>query len=77
MSLRACTIARGFLVCSPDMVLNIRTDTAEQMLQVHIRPFPVQTQSYKTFFMLNSAEQEIVNAHKYKNIKKIRFFLQA
>ena len=26
---------------------------------------------YKTFFMLNSTEQEILNAHKYKNIKKL------
>ena len=25
-------------------------------------------------FMLNSAEHEILNAHKYKNIKKISFF---
>ena len=29
---------------------------------------------YKTFFMLNSAEHEILNAHKYKNIKKFSFF---
>ena len=28
------------------------------------------------FFMLNSAEHEILNAHKYKNIKKFSF-LQA
>ena len=25
-------------------------------------------------FMLNSAEYEILNAHKYKNIKKFRYF---
>ena len=29
---------------------------------------------YKTFFMLNSVEHEILNAHKYKNIKKLGFF---
>ena len=29
---------------------------------------------YKTFFMLNSGEHEILNAHKYKNIKKRNFF---
>ena len=29
---------------------------------------------YKTFFMLNSVEHEILNAHKYKNIKKFGFF---
>ena len=33
-------------------------------------------QGYKTFFMLNSAEHEISNAHKYKYIKKISFFFR-
>ena len=28
---------------------------------------------YKTFFVLNSIEHEILNAHKYKNIKKFVF----
>ena len=29
---------------------------------------------YKTFFMLNSVQHEILNAHKYKNMeKKIAF----
>ena len=28
---------------------------------------------YKTFFMLNSVEHEIISAHKYKNIKKVGF----
>ena len=28
----------------------------------------------KPFFMLNSVEHEILNAHKYKNFKKFRFF---
>ena len=32
------------------------------------------TDGYKTFFMLNSTEHEILNAHKYKNIKKFSFF---
>ena len=31
-------------------------------------------QGYKTFFVLNSIEHEILNAHKYKNIKKLGFF---
>ena len=30
---------------------------------------------YKTFFVLNSAEHEILNAHKYENIKKFSIFL--
>ena len=29
---------------------------------------------YETFFMLNSAEHEISNTHKYENIKKFSFF---
>ena len=30
---------------------------------------------YKTFFMLNSAEHEILNAHKYKKSQEIQHFL--
>ena len=29
---------------------------------------------YKTFFMLNSVENEILNAHKYNNIKKFSLY---
>ena len=29
---------------------------------------------YKTFFVLNSVEHGILNAHKYKNIRKFGFF---
>ena len=29
---------------------------------------------YKTFAMLNSVEHEILNGHKYKNIKKFNYF---
>ena len=29
---------------------------------------------YKTFFILNSSEHEILNAHKYENIKKFSIF---
>ena len=32
------------------------------------------SRGYTTFFMLNSVEHEILNAHKYKNIKKFGFF---
>ena len=35
---------------------------------------PIRAQGYKTFFMLNLAEHEILNAHKYKNIKKFSIF---
>ena len=32
-------------------------------------------QGYKTFFMLNSVEHEILNAHKYKKNQEIRLFI--
>ena len=32
-------------------------------------------QGFKTFFMLNSIEHEILNARKNKNVKKFLFFL--
>ena len=35
---------------------------------------PFRPRGYKTFFMLNSVEHEILNAHKYKNIKKFGLF---
>ena len=31
-------------------------------------------QGYKTFFVLNSVEHEILNAHKYKKYQEIRSF---
>ena len=33
----------------------------------------IRSRGYKTFFMLNLVEQEILNAHKYKNIKKFGY----
>ena len=36
--------------------------------------FSTWPRGYKTVFMLNSIEHEILNAHKYKNIKKFSFF---
>ena len=37
------------------------------------KPNKYTLRGYKTF-MLNSAEHEILNAHKYKNIKKLSIF---
>ena len=34
----------------------------------------IRPRGYKTFFVLNSVEHEISNAHKYKNIKKFGLF---
>ena len=36
-------------------------------------PSSIRARGYKTFFVLNSVEHEISNAHKYKNIKKFSF----
>ena len=45
--------------------------------KVHLSRAPENPRAggYKTFFMLISVEHDILNAHKYKNIKKFRFFL--
>ena len=32
------------------------------------------TRGYKTYFMLSSAELEILNAHMYKNIETLSLF---
>ena len=37
--------------------------------------FRIWHRGYKTFSMLNTAEHEILNAQKYKNIMKLGFFL--
>ena len=39
-----------------------------------VRSSLIWSRGCKTFFMLNSAEHEILNAHKYKNIKEFSIF---
>ena len=34
----------------------------------------ITAQGYKTFFMLNSAEHEILNAYKYKRYQEMQLF---
>ena len=46
-----------------------KVDKGSFLLIVFARP-----RGYKTFFVLNSIVHEIINAHKYKNIKKFGFF---
>ena len=58
-----------YFTINPVKFFSIKTDRSEQTLQRQIRPL-----GCKTSFMLNSAEHEILNAHKYKNIKKFSFF---
>ena len=46
-----------------------------KLLLQHLSPrLSFRPRGYKTFFVLNSIEHEILNAHKYKNIKKFVFF---
>ena len=66
----------------PDMTLDFyrgRKTTMQQQQQNFKESNDEQVCSYrprgyKTFFVLNSVEHEILNAHKYKNIKKIGLF---
>ena len=45
----------------------------EHSVSIHITML-TRPQGYKTFFVLNSVEHEILNAFKYKNIKKFGLF---
>ena len=49
------------LFCFPGLVLESRVEATW-------------ARGYKTFFMLNSVEHKILNAHKLKNVKKVGFF---
>ena len=51
-----------------------RRDTALRGILVMISWLDVRARGYKNFSMLNPAEHEIVNAHKYNNIKKLSLF---
>ena len=42
------------------------------MMRVTVK-LEIWPRDYKTFFMLNSVEHEILNAHKYKNVKNFGF----
>ena len=41
---------------------------------MQLSPGRTRPRGYKTFFVLNSVEHEILNAHKYKNVKKLGLF---
>ena len=80
-----CTIlflnAQHSLVIN-DYVLNYHNKACRKILAAgligHLRKTDniadIRARDYKTFFMLSSVEHEILNAHKYKNIKKIQLF---
>ena len=56
-----------FLICT---VVNCETNIRWEIFTV----VQIRARGYKTFFMLNSVEHKILNAHKYKNIKKFSYF---
>ena len=58
-------VAQGHVLGMPRLML---------LLQTWIDHFQTRPRGYKTFFMLNSVEHEILNAHMYRNIKKFGFF---
>ena len=64
VNIRTC-----FLSAIPDCIPNIPSASDFNSVSHHFR-----ARGYKTFFMLNSVEYEILNAHKYKNIKKFGFY---
>ena len=45
-----------------------------RLRSVHTVQTKIRPRGYKTFFVLNSVEHEILNDHKYKNIKKFGLF---
>ena len=53
----------------------VSTNVKEQNCLHKFDAFKYRSRGYKTFFLLNSVEHGILNAHKYKDIKKFGFFL--
>ena len=60
-------------VKSPVTLFGLFTKTNMQ-IRKETRCEGTRPRSYKTFFMFNSAELEILRAHRYNNIKKFGFF---
>ena len=54
-----------FVICKDVFVLLLNSNMLFALLSW--------ARGYKTFFMLNSIEHEILNVRKYKNIKKFGF----
>ena len=52
------------------VLISFKTAVRTHYVSQHTR-----LRGYKTFFMLNSVEREILNAHKYKKYQEIRLFL--
>ena len=55
-------------------VVNEKRHAKRGWMFVWIVTTETRPRGYKFFFMLNSVEHAILNAHKYKNIKKFGFY---
>ena len=63
------------VMSTPKIVTTVAASNTRMILQRIIRKIPkfIRQRGYETFFMLKLVEQNILNAHKYKNIKKFSF----
>ena len=55
------------------MCVNYILSCKKEIRDISVRDIENWPRGYKTFFMLNSAEHEILNARKYKKINKLGF----
>ena len=62
------------LVSDQGLLCLLTEISIQNAVKVKRPPETPETRGYKTLFMLNSAEREILNAHKYKYTKKFSFF---
>ena len=49
-------------------------DIPENVTREQTSKMPIMARGYKTFFMLNSADYEIINAHRYEKSRNSVFF---
>ena len=61
----------GLYICIFPILLS--SESSERLFPPKNLVQEIRARGYKTFFVLNSVEHEISNAHKYKNIKKFSF----
>ena len=54
--------------------MNRKKSCSAELSMKRFYNFVARARGYKTFFMLNSVEHEILNAHKYIKIKKFGCF---
>ena len=63
-------VIRDVLLLHPSKIIVSHVETSMNSWDI----YPTWARGYKFVFMLNSVEHEILNIHKYKNIKNFSFF---